>query len=301
MARALRRAARMDARRDGLSALHLRASSPIQKEFGLSSATIGGLHLGRADRRRLRRHRLRPHRRSHRPRARDDDRILVYSFATAGLGHVARALAAHRLAHARRLRHGRRVVVRLRARRGDLAGRASRQGDGADADRAGRSARCFAAAISALVLEPLRLARALPRRRAPRGRRVLHPPRRRGAAGLARARRAQTRRWTEIFGAAYCAAPSSPRLSPASVLVAYWGRHVVAPGLSRVAGREGGAGLTLTKSALLADGPAGRRVLRLHHLRLDRRPLRPPAGVHLLHDRARRSSCRCSRSARARR
>src|SRR3954471_25097679 len=128
---------------------------PIREEFGLSNATmgaltsvaliasaLGGMLFGRlADR-------------LGRVRALSLS-ILLYSAATAGLatsaalwelvawrvaarlglggggtGDERRALATRRVARRGRIGHGRRVVVRLGARRGDVAGRASRQSDG---------------------------------------------------------------------------------------------------------------------------------------------------------------------------
>ena len=191
---------------------------PIQNEFGLTKAThgqpatsvalvasaIGGMAFGRiADR-------------IGRVRAMTIS-ILLYSLRHRRAWPRRSALwqlIAWRVA--RRLRHGRRVVVRLGARRRDVAGEASRARRWASCSRDGPSARCSPPALSALDARALRLARALSHRRAAGGRRVLHPPQRRRAAGLARARARRRRAGSRSSRRSSGAARSSPRSSPAA-------------------------------------------------------------------------------------
>src|SRR5206468_3504256 len=58
----------------------------------------------------------------------------------------------------------------------------------------------------------------------------------------------------------------------------------VAAGVSRVANRERRRRPDGDEIRSMVDPSAGRRVLRLHQLRMVRRSLRTPAGIYSLHD-----------------
>src|SRR6266540_4079353 len=126
---------------------------PIQKEFALSSATMGGL--------------------------------TSVALVASAIGELASALAAPRLACSGRTGNGRRVVVRIGPGRGDVARRAPREGDGHHAVRLG-DRRAHRRRRLRSHPRHLRLARLVSDRRAPGGGGVLYPPHCRRAAALAR-------------------------------------------------------------------------------------------------------------------
>ena len=144
MARAFRRAARLDARRHGLPPLHFRRSSH-SKRVRPQVVDDGTSHIDRVARRRGGRRWIRRDRRSHRTRARDDVVDPSLLARDGGTRDIASAVATLHVAIARRIRHGRRVVVRIGARRRNVAGAASRKSDGIHAvglgNRRGREAR----------------------------------------------------------------------------------------------------------------------------------------------------------------
>ena len=142
-------------------------------------------------------------------------------------------------------------------------------------------------AATAVVRRPgaLRMARALSLRRASRRRRVLHPPRRRGAADLARARadEGEMARHLRSNADPPDAHRHARRQQRAGCVL---GTRDVAAGVSGVAGERRRRGTDDDEVRPLDHPPPGRSIPRLHQLRLDRGPHRPPPGVHAVHDRS---------------
>ena len=240
--------------------------------------------------------------------------VLIYSVFTAACGLAHNVVAARGLPRPARPRHGRRVGERRGARVGDVAGGASRQGARASCRARGRSATARAALVVDDRAAAVGLARGVLRRH-PAG--VLHavgPAERRGAGALARAPGAARTRATaravrrHLLAPACCgvtvAADAHERLHDVRLVGV---QSVAARATCRCRPPRAASGSRHDDDDVVHHRHAGRDVVRLRHVRVRQRRLRPQARSYVVYTltaavlilvyvsvRRRRSRCCCS-------